>query len=89
MEAFTSIPPAWTENAVHAHEFSCPTCHSSPMKARGVWINRRAPVYTEDNRRKWQEFYLCHCGCSWWAWSADRPPSELGERSYLSDEDFL
>ncbi|HEY9810918.1 MAG TPA: hypothetical protein V6D13_16440 [Halomicronema sp.] len=47
------------------------------MEALQVWINRRSPVYTEDHRRKWQEFYECNCGSSWWAWSNERPPSTL------------
>lgn len=46
------------------------------MEAQAVWINRRAPVYTEDHRRKWQEFYHCSCGTAWWAWSSDRPKPE-------------
>jgi hypothetical protein len=33
----------------------------------------------ENHRRKWQEFYQCHCGCVWWAWSSDRPPSDKVE----------
>lgn len=77
MEAFEPIPPGWVEKAVHATEFCCPNCRVSSKVASKVWINRRSPVFTEDRRRKWQEFYLCECGCVWWAWSSDRPPSEL------------
>lgn len=88
MEAFAPIPPEWTEKAVHAHHFSCPRCNSSPLEAKRVWINRRSPVYTEDHRRKWQEFYYCQCDHVWWAWSTDRPPSELGDRP-LDDNDYL
>ena len=47
------------------------------MKAQFVWINRRSPVYTPDHRRKWQEFYKCECGAAWWAWSSDRPLTDV------------
>ncbi|QYX32667.1 hypothetical protein [Sphaerospermopsis torques-reginae] len=78
MDAFAPTPPEWTDQAVHAYEFCCPKCHSSSREAVQVWLNRRSPVTTPENRRKWQEFYLCHCGCAWWAWSSDRkPPSKL------------
>lgn len=77
MEAFDPIPPTWTEAAVHALLFCCPTCGASSRDAQRVWLNRRSPVYMEDYRRKWQEFYHCSCGCPWWAWSSDRPPSPL------------
>ncbi len=77
MDAFDPIAPAWTETAIHAHGFCCPTCRSSPMAAQRAWINRRSPVFMEDYRRKWQEFYQCECGCVWWAWSDERPPSSL------------
>lgn len=77
MEAFDLNPPEWINPAVHAREFCCPKCKSTSMEAVKVWINRRSPVYTENNRRKWQEFYECHCGTAWWAWSAERPPSQL------------
>jgi len=50
------------------------------MEAQKVWINRRSPVYTENSKRKWQEFYQCQCGSVWWAWSSDRPPSELAQQ---------
>jgi hypothetical protein len=80
MEAFDPTPPEWTLSAVHAKEFCCPTCHTSSKVAQRVWINRRSPVYTEDHRRKWQEFYQCECGQPWWAWSSDRPPSELASQ---------
>ncbi|AUT02714.1 hypothetical protein CLI64_21220 [Nostoc sp. CENA543] len=77
MDAFAPIPPEWTHKAVHAYEFCCPSCRASSLEAVQVWINRRSPVLTEGNRRKWQEFYHCQCGCVWWAWSSDRPPSDL------------
>ncbi|XHX80973.1 MAG: hypothetical protein RBJ76_13875 [Stenomitos frigidus ULC029] len=80
MEAFDLTPPDWTKAAVHASEFCCPGCRSSSKEAQRVWINRRSPVYTEDHRRKWQEFYECQCTQVWWAWSSDRPPSELGNK---------
>ncbi|KAB8334163.1 hypothetical protein SD80_006880 [Scytonema tolypothrichoides VB-61278] len=73
IDAFAPTPPEWTNTAIHAYEFCCPKCHSSSLEALQVWINRRSPVMTENYRRKWQEFYQCHCGCAWWAWSSDRP----------------
>lgn len=80
MEAFDPTPPDWTQQAVHAAEFSCPTCRSSAKVATQVWINRRSPVFNEERRRKWQEFYHCECGRAWWAWSSDRPLSELAKQ---------
>lgn len=77
MDAFALTPPHWTQSAVHAREFNCPSCRASTLEAEQVWINRRAPVWTEDRQRKWQEFYQCHCGSTWWAWSNDRPPTHL------------
>lgn len=77
MDAFVPEAPDWTDSAVHALEFCCPTCGASVLEAERVWINRRSPVLTETYRRKWQEFYGCHCGCVWWAWSDERPPSDL------------
>ncbi len=77
MDPFDPIPPEWTTTAIHAYNFCCPKCRSSSREAKQVWINRRSPVMTEDYRRKWQEFYQCECGCVWWAWSNDRPRSEL------------
>lgn len=77
MDAFELNPPEWTNKAIHAWDFSCPRCKATSMEAVQVWINRRSPVYTEDHRRKWQEFYECNCGCAWWAWSSERPPSTL------------
>ncbi|HEY9752005.1 MAG TPA: hypothetical protein V6C46_03575, partial [Coleofasciculaceae cyanobacterium] len=53
------------------------TCGASSQAAQQVWINRRSPVFNRDNRRQWQEFYLCKCERVWWAWSLDRPPSNL------------
>ena len=57
--------------------FVVPLAAPLAAKQKKVWINKRAPVFTPDHRRKWQEFYQCHCGCVWWAWSSDRPPSNL------------
>ncbi|URD50171.1 hypothetical protein [Chroococcidiopsis sp. CCNUC1] len=74
MDAFAPIPPQWTKQATHANEFCCPRCRSGSREAERVWLNRRSPVFTENNRRKWQEFYQCQCSCVWWAWSNDRPP---------------
>jgi hypothetical protein len=77
MDAFARIPPDWTQAAIHAREFCCPTCRASSVDAKQVWINRSSPVFTEDHRRKWQEFYHCQCDTVWWAWSTDRPPTIL------------
>jgi hypothetical protein len=77
MDAFSLNPPTWVETAVHAQAFCCPRCQSLCTVAQKAWINRRAPVYMENQGRKWQEFYECECGCVWWAWSSDRPPSPL------------
>lgn len=76
MDPFAPTPPSWTEQATHALEFFCPRCGASSREAKDVWVNRRSPVYTEDHRRKLQEFYQCECGAAWWAWSTDRPPPE-------------
>ena len=75
MDAFSINPPEWTAKAVHAVSFCCPTCQAKAAEAQQVWLNRRSPVTDYDLRRKWQEFYLCECQTSWWAWSTDRPPS--------------
>ncbi len=83
MDAFTPNPPAWTEKAVHALEFCCPTCKENTDRATHVWLNRRAPVIGYDQRRKWQEFYLCQCNTAWWAWSSDRPVSNLSSAKNL------
>jgi hypothetical protein len=80
MEAFSPIPPSWTQAAVHATDFCCPQCRATTKVAQQVWVNRRSPVYTEEQRRKWQEFYQCQCSTVWWAWSNDRPPSELADQ---------
>jgi hypothetical protein len=77
MDAFDPKPPEWTNQAVHAYQFHCPKCHASSREAINVWLNRRSPVTTVDRRRKWQEFYHCHCSFVWWAWSNDRPPTDL------------
>lgn len=76
MEAFNPTPPLWTKTATHALTFCCPRCRATPDVAQNVWINRFAPVLTEDYRRKWQEFYHCECGQVWWAWSSDRQHDE-------------
>ncbi|MBE9077511.1 hypothetical protein IQ241_09400 [Romeria aff. gracilis LEGE 07310] len=86
MEAFTPLPPHWTEKAVHAHQFCCPACGASNNESQAVWVNRRAPVYTHNHKRKWQEFYHCQCDAVWWAWSTDRPPSDLMRDSEASEE---
>ncbi|NJK27931.1 MAG: hypothetical protein HC925_04575 [Coleofasciculaceae cyanobacterium SM2_3_26] len=88
MEAFDIDPPEWVREAVHAVAFCCPACQASPLQAERVWINRRSPVYTEYNRRKWQEFYYCECGRTWWGWSSDSPPSPLGEREVPSEDPY-
>ena len=77
MEAFSPEPPQWTETAIHALKFECPRCQAAASEAEKVWLNRRAPVSMENYRRKWQTFYSCQCGQVWWAWSSDRPPSDL------------
>lgn len=77
MDAFARIPPDWTEKAIHATAFCCPTCRALSTEAEGVWINYRSPVFTENLGRKRQEFYHCHCGSAWWAWNTDRPPTQL------------
>lgn len=77
MNPFSLKPPDWTTAATHAIQFCCPNCQATSSEANQVWINRRAPVMTEDYRRIWQEFYDCRCGQAWWAWSSDRPPSPL------------
>jgi hypothetical protein len=77
MDAFALTAPDWTETAIHAQGFCCPTCHALTDRAQQAWINRRSPVFTENHRRKWQEFYHCECGTAWWAWSSDRPPTTL------------
>lgn len=86
MEAFEPQPPQWTETATHATHFCCPTCRNSSLSATHAWLNRRSPVYTEDHRRKWQEFYQCECGTAWWAWSDQRPPSEYSKGDRNPDE---
>lgn len=85
MEAFDLTPPEWTKSAIHVFDFCCPKCGAVSMEAEAVWINRRSPVYTENNRRKWQEFYHCRCHNSWWAWSSDRPPSRYARSKKDND----
>lgn len=87
MEAFDVNPPEWIKPATHALHFCCPKCGASSRSARGVWLNRRSPVYTEAHRRKYQEFYHCECGYAWWAWSDQRPPSDLIKGDRLNEED--
>jgi hypothetical protein len=77
MNPFDPTPPQWTHTATHASRFCCPSCAEGTLNAEQVWINRRSPVYTETQQRKWQEFYHCGCGQAWWAWSSDRPPTTL------------
>jgi hypothetical protein len=79
MDAFAVNPPEWTTTAVHALIFCCPNCKATAASAQNVWLNRRAPV-SIGNYRKWQEFYWCECNTVWWAWSSDRPPSDLAEQ---------
>lgn len=86
MEAFSPIPPDWVESATHALTFCCPSCHQPASVATNVWINRRAPVYTHNHKRKWQEFYKCECGQAWWAWSSDRPPNPWQEQDATNNE---
>lgn len=80
---FSAAPPAWVQAALHATHFCCPSCGHTSQAAQAVWINRRSPVYVEGlYRRKWQEFYQCDCGTSWWGWSSDRtPPAWLQARN--------
>ncbi|NJK40657.1 MAG: hypothetical protein HC934_03485 [Acaryochloridaceae cyanobacterium SU_2_1] len=83
MNAFDPTPPPWSAAATHARQFCCPSCQATCFTATDVWINRRAPVMTEEHQRKWQEFYACPCGQAWWAWSSDRPPSPIQVREDL------
>jgi hypothetical protein len=85
MDAFSPDSPAWTTAATHALQFACPQCGASEKEAVEVWLNRSAPVLTEERRRKWQEFYNCSCGKAWWAWSNDRPPNEFADRKPMDD----
>lgn len=80
MDAFSPFPPDWTQKAVHAQPFGCPSCGASSTEAKQVWLNRRAPVFTDGRKRKWQEFYNCECGTVWWGWSSDRPPLDLNKK---------
>lgn len=81
MDAFNPTPPSWTLTATHAFKFMCPTCGANPTSAQEVWLNRRAPVRSENAAVKWQEFYQCECGQVWWAWNSDRPPSDFKSSS--------
>ncbi|HEY9735562.1 MAG TPA: hypothetical protein V6D06_04740 [Trichocoleus sp.] len=90
INAFSPIAPKWTEAATHTTQFCCPRCGAETGKAQAVWINRRSPVYTENHRRKWQEFYHCECETAWWAWSSDRPPAQYSQRQDIEDDgDFF
>jgi hypothetical protein len=82
---FNPLPPDWVKSATHAYQFCCPKCQVGAAGAKEVWINRGAPVFTELRQRKWQEFYLCNCGCAWWGWSSDRPLTELSRRNPPED----
>ncbi len=73
--------------ATHANEFCCPSCHASSIEATAAWINRRSPVLVDNRKRKWQEFYHCHCGKVWWAWSNDRTPNEFVDRTDKPNDD--
>jgi hypothetical protein len=87
MEAFSLTPPDWTEQAIHAQEFCCPSCRATSTEATTAWINRRSPVLLENRRRKWQEFYHCQCGKAWWGWSNERTPNEFAERASQNNDD--
>lgn len=87
MEAFSPTPPDWTQPAIHAHEFCCPSCRATSAEATTAWINRRSPVVLENRRRKWQEFYQCQCGKAWWGWSNERTPNEFADRINQNNDD--
>jgi hypothetical protein len=65
MEAFARQAPSWTKQATHALTFCCPKCGASSREATKVWLNRYAPVTTENYQKKWQEFYHCQCDHVW------------------------
>ena len=88
MDAFSPDSPQWTDSAVHAYNFCCPSCSATSRSADRVWLNRRSPVLTHDQRRKWQEFYHCSCGTAWWGWSDERLPSELAQKYPKDQEKF-
>lgn len=85
MDAFSPDSPQWVDASVHAYDFCCPSCRATSRSANNVWLNRRSPVLNHDQRRKWQEFYLCSCGTAWWGWSDERPPSDLVQK-YQQDQ---
>ena len=88
MEAFSPTPPDWTKIATHAQGFCCPNCRASSTAATSAWINRRSPIFVENRKRKWQEFYNCECGTAWWGWSDERTPNEFADRiPYNSSEE--
>jgi hypothetical protein len=86
MEAFSPTPPDWREKSTHAAGFCCPSCQASSTAATAAWIDRRSPVFIDNRRRKWQEFYLCECGKSWWGWSNERTPNEFANRAATPGE---
>lgn len=89
LEPFSPEPPAWIQASVHAVPFQCPRCRADARQAVSVWINRRSPVFFENRRRAWQEFYHCECGCAWWGWSCDRPvPDWLKQRQEKLEADL-
>ena len=85
MEAFSPTPPDWRELATHAQGFCCPSCRASSTAATAAWIDRRSPVFVENRKRKWQEFYLCECSTAWWGWSDDRTPNEFANRPPIGE----
>jgi hypothetical protein len=86
MEAFSPTPPDWREKSTHAKGFCCPSCQASSRTATAAWIDRRSPVFIENRKRKWQEFYLCECGTAWWGWSNERTPNEFAVSEASSAE---
>ncbi|MFM7218822.1 MAG: hypothetical protein ACKO21_01145 [Nodosilinea sp.] len=88
MDPFSAVSPEWVDQATHTTSFACPHCGEGSRQAKAVWINRRSPVYSEGQRRRWQEFYHCgNCGIAWWAWSSDRPPTVLSNLDSPVDGD--
>ncbi|NJK35063.1 MAG: hypothetical protein HC919_08980 [Oscillatoriales cyanobacterium SM2_2_1] len=77
MDAFSPIPPAWTQSARRAPKYHCPQCDAQAAAAQAVWINRRTPLFSVNHQRQWQEFYWCSCGQAWWGWSGDRQKINL------------
>lgn len=48
MNPFAPIAPEWTNQAIHAYEFCCPSCRSRSLEAEQAWLNRRSPVFTDQ-----------------------------------------